>query len=364
MINFDVKYSKTVTKKFTTGIFFVTSLLNMKSLNQLCLFSVFLLLTSLSNAQDIHWSQFNQNPIFQNPANAGDFKGDVRFVGNYRDQWRSVTVPFSTLALSVDSKLYTKKNIGYGISFFNDQVGDGAFRTIEIQGNVSYQHKLTQDSVHNLRIGLNLGMNHRQFNADQFYFDNQFNGVNYDPSLSTGEKLQTERKTNLSIGLGASYNYFINDRYSFTGGIGVFNLNQPNQGFFSKKIPREIRTTFFIRGIYKLNSDLDLVPGFNLSLQGKYREFIIGSSVKYTLINRLGEYRAIYAGLWWRNKDAAFITVGMDYQSWWVGMSYDFNFSKLVPASKARGGIEFSVRYILHRFKPSKNSHRICPDYI
>jgi len=265
------------------------------------IFLQFILILSISYgsfSQDIHWSQFNQNPIFQNPANAGDFKGDVRFVGNYRDQWRSVTVPYSTLALSVDSKLYKRRNIGYGLSFFNDQVGDGTFRTIELQGNVSYQLKLTSDSVHNLRIGANLGMNHRQFNADQFYFDNQFNGINYDPSLSTGENLQTERKTNLSIGLGASYNYFINERYSFTGGIGIFNLNRPNQGFFNTKIPREIRTSIFIRGIYKLNSDLDLVPGFNLSFQGKYREFMLGSSVKYTLVNRLGEYRAIYAGLW------------------------------------------------------------------
>ncbi len=336
----------------------------MKSLNQLYLLIVILLHTSISYTQDIHWSQFNQNPIFQNPANAGDFIGDIRFVGNYRDQWRSVTVPFSTLALSADSKLYNKRNFGYGISFFNDQVGDGVFRTIEIQGNFAYQLKLTQDSVHNLRVGLNVGMNHRQFNADAFYFDNQFNGIIYDPSLSSGESIQTNRKTNLSIGFGTTYKYYINERYTFTGGIGLFNLNRPNQGFFGKKIPREIRLTTFIKGIYKLNSDLDLVPGFNLSFQGKYRELMLGSSVKYTIVNRLGEYRAIYAGLWWRNKDAAFINVGMDYQSWWFGLSYDFNFSKLVPASKARGGIEFSVRYILHRFKPSNNYHRICPDYI
>ena len=38
-----------------------------------------LLLISLSNisfGQDIHWSQFNDNPIFQNPGNTGQFNGD------------------------------------------------------------------------------------------------------------------------------------------------------------------------------------------------------------------------------------------------------------------------------------------------
>ena len=120
----------------------------------------------------------------------------------------------------------------------------------------------------------------------------------------------------------------------------------------------------FGRGIYKLNYDFDLVPGINLSFQGKYREIVVGSSVKYTLVNRLGEYRAVYAGLWWRNRDAAYVSVGMDYQSWFVGLSYDLNFSKLVPASRTRGGIEIAVRYILNRFKPKKVVHRICPDYI
>ena len=323
-----------------------------------------LFLLPATHAQDIHWSQFNDNPIFQNPGNAGHFKGDMRFVANYRDQWRSVTVPFSTFSFSVDANLQRIKNLGYGLLFFHDVVGDGQFRTIEVQGNVSYQLKLSSDSTHSLRPGINVGFNHRQFNFNQFYFDNQFDGVTYNPALSTGENLQSDRKSNFSVGAGAVYQFYKNERLNFTFGVGAFNLNRPNQGFYNNYIPRDIRINLSGRGIYKLNYDWDLVPGIQLSLQGKYREFIIGSSVKYTLINSLGQYRALYAGLWYRNQDAGFITVGMDYQSWFAGISYDVNFSKLVPASRARGGIEVAVRYILHRFKPKKVAHRICPDYI
>lgn len=320
----------------------------------------------LSNvlAQDIHWSQFNQNPIFQNPGNSGQFNGDLRFVGNYRDQWRSVTVPYSTLSFSVDGNLKKMKNLGYGVLFFHDVVGDGQFRTIELQGNVSYLIKLTKDSTHSFRPGVNLGFNHRQFNFDQFYFDSQFDGVAYNPSLSTNEIYQTDRKSNFSFGIGGVYQYFKNDRFQFTAGVGAFNLNRPNQGFYNTYIPRDIRVSIFGKGVYKIGFDWDLVPGIQYSVQGKYQELMVGTSVKYTLINRLGEYRALYAGLWYRNKDAGLISVGMDYQSWFAGLSYDLNFSKLVPASRARGGIEISVIYILHRFKPKKIVHRICPDYI
>ena len=131
-----------------------------------CLLLV-ILISSLSSAQDIHWSQFNDNPIFQNPGNAGHFNGDIRFVGNYRDQWRSVTVPFTTLSFSADANVMSNKNIGYGLLFFHDAAGDGKFRTIETQANASYLIKLTPDSTHAIRPGINVGFNYRQFSFDQ-----------------------------------------------------------------------------------------------------------------------------------------------------------------------------------------------------
>lgn len=321
-------------------------------------------LVSVAFGQDVHWSQFNANPIYQNPGNSGQFNGDVRFIGNYRDQWRSVTVPFSTISVSVDSKLDKNKNFGFGGLLFHDVVGDGQYRTIEFQANASYLLKLTADSTHTIRPGINVGMNYRQLNSNQFYFDNQYNGIMFDPTLPTNESLQTVRSTNFSVGTGFIYQYYMNERFNFTGGMSLFNINRPNQGFYGTDIPRDRRFYFFGNGIYKINYDWDLVPGVQVAIQGKYREIILGSSVKYTLVDKLGEYRALYGGLWYRNADAMYLSAGMDYQDWFFGISYDVNFSKLVPASNLRGGLELAVRYILHRFKPKKIQHRICPDYI
>jgi type IX secretion system PorP/SprF family membrane protein len=315
-------------------------------------------------SQDIHWSQFNDIPLFQNPGNAGNFNGDYRFVANYRNQWKSVTVPFSTLSISADARSYQYKQLGYGILFFHDVTGDGKLRTIEMQSNASYLFKLRNDSTHTIRPGINIGLNHRQVNWDQLYFDNQFNGVLFDPSLPTNELYQTDRRTNLSIGVGGVYEYYRNKREKYSAGIGIYNINRPNQGFYGEKIQRDVRLNLFAKGLHKLDVDWDLVPAINFSIQGKYRELMLGSSVKYTLIDRLGLYRAVYGGLWYRNRDAACLTVGMDYQAWFAGISYDINFSKLVPASNARGGVEFAVRYILNHFKPSRSLHRVCPDYI
>ena len=149
-----------------------------------------------------------------------------------------------------------------------------------------------------------------------------------------------------------------------SGGIGFYNLNRPNQGFYTDKVKRDIRTSLFVKGMYELTTDWDLLPSVSFQVQGKYRELILGSTARYTLINTGGQYRAVYFGAFFRNKDAGYVSVGADYQSWFLGVSYDFNVSKLVPASNARGGIEFAARYIIHRFKPKKIIHRACPDYI
>ncbi len=325
---------------------------------------LFFIVRNYTMAQDIHWSQFNDNPIFQNPANAGNFKGDYRLISNYRNQWRSVTVPFSTFNFSSDLKLNKYQNIGVGLLFFHDGTGDGKFKTVEFQSNVSYKLNLTKDEKHVLRTGLNIGLNHRQINFNLLSFDNQYNGVNYDPTLPTNEVYSSQRNTNLSIGAGAIYEYKIDDIQKVSGGIGVYNINRPNQGFYNEVVKRDIRTCITLKGIKKINYDLNLLPSIQINFQGKYKEIVVGSSAKYTLIDKPREYRAVYAGLWFRNRDAFYLTAGIDYQNWFAGLSYDINVSKLVPASNFRGGFEIAIRYIIFSFKPKKVVHRICPDYI
>jgi len=317
----------------------------------------------LSNGQDIHWSQFNDNPIFQNPANTGEFNGDTRFIGNFKDQWRSVSVPFQTFSVSVDRKT---KHFNYGILMFHDQAGDGKLRTIEATGTLSKSIKLRQDSVHILSGGLVFGLNHRQVNTNAFYFDAQYNGYIFNPLMPTNESFQTDQKTNLTLGLGTQYGWNINQRNYLKVGLSVFNLTRPNQGFYQEKVYRDLRWNVQLKYCKSLNATWDLLPSLQYSKQGTYDELMLGSSVRYYLPGSNDHYlrKALLAGVWVRAKDAQIFSVGCEYQDWFVGLSYDINTSKLVPASKARGGFEIAVRYLLYRFKPKRIDHRVCPDFI
>ena len=326
------------------------------------LFMLFtLLLCNSIKAQDIHWSQFNQNPLNQNPANAGNFNGTYRFIGNLRNQWRSITIPYSTFSFSAEKKLDEIPGLGVGLQVFNDNVGDGSFQTTEVIGNVSIKKSIAGFEV---RPGIGLGINQRRFDPSKFTFDNQFDGIDFNAALPTGETLGTDQKTNFTVGAGLTFRKEINKNESISGGVAVFNINAPNHGFYNQKVRRDQRINVNVRYSRKLNRELILFPSAQVNSQGKYTEIIPGADLRYVLLDKLGQYQALQGGIWYRFGDAAYLTFGGFWKTLFVGVSYDINISKLTPASRARGGIEFAVRYILDIYKPQKKLHRICPEFI
>ena len=93
-------------------------------LKQFCLLVILFVVFKTAVCQDIHWSQFNDNQLFQNPGQAGHFDGDYRFIANYRDQWRSVTIPYNTFSMLAYARF---NRLGAGLLMFHDQAGCGTF---------------------------------------------------------------------------------------------------------------------------------------------------------------------------------------------------------------------------------------------
>src|SRR5687768_3272675 len=73
-------------------------------------------------AQDIHFSQYYLSPLSLNPANTGNYKGDYRFFGNYRSQWRDLNNAFNTYSAGGDFNIYPKNiNMSGGLIFISDK---------------------------------------------------------------------------------------------------------------------------------------------------------------------------------------------------------------------------------------------------
>src|SRR5688572_519658 len=84
---------------------------------------------TMATAQDIHFSQFYTSPLTLNPSLTGSFDGLMRFGGNYRTQWGSVSVPFQTVSIFTDLNMMRSKMDGNwlsaGLHAVNDRAGDG-----------------------------------------------------------------------------------------------------------------------------------------------------------------------------------------------------------------------------------------------
>lgn len=306
------------------------------------------------------------NPVYLNPALTGNFEGDWRFSGNQKSQWRSVSRPYNSFALSAENKEeLLLPGLYHAFNLYHDAAGDGNLRTIELNLSTAYQYYLDADSTKSITAGVQVGFNRKSIDFSQLNFDNQFDGYQFDENLATNEFLTLENYTNLNLAIGAIYTYNPEKRKKLTTGIGWFNITQPKQSFLNNQtVKRDQRLVIHAKGIYPINYQLDLQPGMFLQFQGKYKEIVVGSNIRYIYKDKKGEYIAPYAGLWFRNRDALNLVIGAYYNNWIAGMSYDVNLSKLLPASNVRGGLEFSVQYIIHLFKPLDVKHRVCPDYI
>lgn len=329
------------------------------------LLCITLICAFVTKSQDIHYAQFFNNPLYLNPANTGNFDANLRFVGNQRTQWRSVTRPYNTFSLSAEAiNLFGPENIGYGVSFMHDVAGDSRLSTTEFLLSGSYKYILP-DSAHVLRPAIQFGINHRQINYDDLNFDSQYNGFYLDEGLPNQEAFQTASKTAPALNLGLVYEWDINKEWNLNLGTALFNITRPKQSFFNvDSIRRDRRFVFHGQAEYLIDKEWAVLPAFFTSFQGKYREITLGAQGRFVLKNKLGEYVATYAGLWYRNQDAGFINLGLDYNDWRFGVSYDVNISGLRVASNLRGGFEFSVRYLMRFFKPDPVTYRICPDYV
>ncbi len=301
-----------------------------------------------------------------NPALTGQFRGDYRLNSNFKNQWSSVSEPFQTFSFSGEANrlIRSYQPLSFGLVFLTDQAGAGNLKTNQFNISLGQTWKLNADSSLSAGAGLQFGLTGRSIDFNAFSFDQQYNGSRFNNSRSNGETFERNSFNYLNLNLGTNLNYHLDRRKYYSLGLSFYNLNQANQSFQNSNIPLDIRSQFYLRINQEISEKLDLQPSIYYSSQGTFSEVFFGSNLKYYYSSSSSLKRNLYAGLWYRNKDAFIAMVGMDYNEWRAGVSYDINVSDLDVASNNRGGIEFSLIYIIDQFKPMNRKFKRCPKFI
>lgn len=325
------------------------------------LFSIACVSGLFANAQDIHFSQFQTQPLTQNPALAGimyDFSVNV----NYKDQWRQIGSPYKTFGASADSKINRKKSdrgfFAAGLNFISDFAGDSKMGTVGANLGLAYHLRVGKHQT--LGAGVMAGFRQRTLDYSSLTWGNQYNGSSYDPTLNSGE---TQINSAFSYGdyaAGVIWSFNNQDGYinvtdnhqkKFNLGFAVHHLSRPKYTFDNTN--QRLYMKFVLHGsgvISVADSRFAWLPGFMIYSQGKAKELLIGTLFRIKL-QQDSKYTgaksgtAISLGGYLRARDAISAQVLFEFHQFAIGASYDFNISGLKPATNARGGLELSLRF-------------------
>lgn len=325
---------------------------------------VILAFASDLKAQDIHFSQALETPLFLSPANTGFFNGYFRASANYRNQWSAMNNAFQTYAVSIDGGLFKSRRrqafMGIGMTVFSDVAGAAKLRKTSAQLNVSGLLKLSRRSA--LSVGLAGGAAGTNADYATLIYASQFDGNVFDPSKASGESVVYRQFTTTDIAAGAAYEFGkvvsdqdYDDVKSFRIAVGAYHLNRPAQEFApgsSYRLP--VRMCYsFISQLDVTDTKFTLTPTLIYQSQGPAQEFMTGTYLKYrtrsgTKTTGKLQQSSIALGMYYRGSrqsDALVPKLLFESGNFGIGLSYDVNISGYRKASRYMGGFEVALRY-------------------
>lgn len=319
------------------------------------------------HAQDIHFSQFFASPLTLNPALTGNFNGNVRVAGNYRNQWPSVNRAFTTSTLSVDFPIMTNKlpendRMAIGIMGFTDQQADGVLKNNFGSLSIAYNKGLDEDGYNRLSLGFQAVYCAKNLNVTNLKFEDQLRSDGF-----TGVTTEIFRSNQLSIGYfdlnaGVNYSGTTQNNTNFYVGASAYHLTKPKESFLGGQFNLSQRYTIHGGVYFPLNTQVTLHASGIYQSQGNANEGIVGAALGYTLGAEYGDDpTTVYAGGWYRFADALIPYIGLEYGKFRLGATYDVTTSSLKSVNQTRGGFEISLIYIN---KPSNSGRSIpCPKF-
>ena len=291
-------------------------------------------------AQDPHLAQYYWANTFLSPANIGNFTGKARLQGNYRNQWASITNPFTTMHASAD---FSMDRIGIGINFIRDGAGNAGLTHINALLGLSYRQKIGPGK---LGIGVQGGFIQKSFDPNMLSFDSQYDpDIGFNPGAPNGEAFLTTRLTVGDLNVGASYDIQSEEPKTFKGlhvGVAYAHLNAPNLSFLDGDAPLPGKLVADLNVSIMGGERLTLMPHVLYMRQGTFQEILVGAKIDYEIDPEV----FFHVGAQYRVGDAVIPMVGLTFNSMQLGISYDVNISPLSEFSNLRGGMEVSLGYV------------------
>jgi len=306
-------------------------------------FSLLLLIISGNLfSQDIHFSQFYNALLNVNPALTGVGAKPARIGLVYRNQWNSISTPYKTYTGFADGRFSIKGLyrtwFGIGVAAYNDRSGDGVLSNTVASVSFSVTRGFNRDNTLLVSMGFSLGLLNRSVQFANLVFDEQWNGVKFDPGLSNNEPTGSQSVMAPDFSFGVNGSYAVNNGLKLEAGGSLHHINKPKTSFYDADNRIDMKMIAHARMELELQRDLIFAPAVFYSVQANTQEIIFGGNLLYRFSNL-----QLIGGLWYRWGRDVIPAIGFNYQLYKFTISYDINVSAMHPASNYQGGVELSL---------------------
>jgi len=314
---------------------------------------IYILLLALGSnevlAQDPEFTQFYAAPLYLNPAFAGTARCP-RIALNYRNQWPALSGTFVTQHFSYDQHIQSIYG-GLGLMVTNDAAGEGTLKTTTI--NAIYSYQLQVNRKFSVRFGVQAGYFQRSLDWSKLTF-----GDMIDPRrgfvYQTNDVPRGGTVGNVDFGAG-----ILGFSEQFYFGFAAHHLTQPNESVIVGNSPIPMKFTGHAGAVIPMSNskytadNAVLSPNILFRSQGTFNQLNIGMYMSKS---------GLVGGVWYRNKDAFIVLVGINTSHFKLGYSYDLTLSKLGTGSGGSHEVSCGINF---NCKPKKRSFRTisCPSF-
>jgi hypothetical protein len=189
----------------------------------------------------------------------------------------------------------------------------------------------------------------RSVDIANLVFDEQWDGVKFNPDLSSNENFASQSVFAPEFNFGVSISYDFNTDFRLQTGAAMFHINKPKTSFYDDDNRIDRKIIFQTTAEVTVTNGLSLQPAVFFSYQDATMEIIFGTNAAYGK----SDFKTV-AGLWLRWGRDVIPAIGLNYRSTNVLFSYDVNISGLHNATGYRGGMELSL---IQRFTKRKSRY-------
>ena len=290
-------------------------------------------------AQDVHFSQYFNNPLSLNPALTGKVDGTFRIGVDYRNQWSGLgsRKPYSTPSFygDVPIRFKSKDILGVGLNIINDKSSGGLLTSFSGLVSTAFHKAMGNTKNHFFSFGLQFGFLQKRLDRVNIKLGDQadLSGNSVDLNDLKGSD------GGFDMNSGFDWSSRFSDRAAIHMGYAAFHITQPGIAFFSDDESLPVRHSFSFESDFGLAKHFRLQPLLYYISQAKSHQTYLGLSLGFPFSNRTG----MYLGSYFRLQGAAIPYFGLDIKGFKLGVSYDITTSSL---DNTGGGIEISIIYI------------------